>query len=37
MKETESHSILKLRGLGKKHWTSIEPGEHIEKERQKWD
>jgi plasmid stability protein len=37
IQEHESHSILELRGLGKKHWKDIEPDEHIEKERRKWD
>jgi tripartite-type tricarboxylate transporter receptor subunit TctC len=30
-------SILTLRGLGKEHWTGIEPAAHVEAERKSWD
>jgi plasmid stability protein len=30
-------SILTLRGLGKGHWTGIEPAAHVEAERKSWD
>jgi plasmid stability protein len=33
----ESLSILTLRGLGREHWTGIEPAAHIEAERKSWD
>ena len=29
-------SILALRGLGKEHWTGIEPAAHVETERKSW-
>ena len=30
-------SILELRGLGKEHWTGIDPAAHVEEERRSWD
>jgi hypothetical protein len=30
-------SILDLRGLGKEHWTGIDPVAHVEGERRSWD
>jgi plasmid stability protein len=30
-------SILTLRGLGKEHWTGIEPAAYVEAERKSWD
>jgi plasmid stability protein len=30
-------SILDLRGLGKAHWTGLEPSKHVEQERASWD
>lgn len=30
-------SILKLQGLGKEHWTRVDAGKHVERERGSWD
>jgi plasmid stability protein len=30
-------SILRLKGLGKAHWTTIDPTTHIKDERESWD
>ncbi len=33
----EEHSILQLRGLGKKHWKDVDVSKHIDKERNSWE
>lgn len=33
----EPLSILELRGLGKAHWSGVDPGRHVDGERASWD
>ena len=30
-------SILELKGLGKEHWSNVDPSKHVEQERSSWD
>lgn len=31
------HSILRLRGLGKKYWKDVDVAQHINQERESWE
>lgn len=35
--ESQVHSILELRGLGKEHWLALDAAGFVERERRSWD